>query len=204
MLLERCLELLNIYYSYQVFNENSSSLIFCDIDDPALVSLRLAVIGESLVGHQLFILNRLLRDVPKFQTILFAKIKPHKLYDAFVDQYNIARSERPPTQESRRGILSRVLLLEAYRAEHQFRYLLAPIWQWCSYACSCLEDQSIWTDLHRSAIGAFIYSTFNKDDLPLSGTSILEPFLRALNREEILDACLKVGCLPSLLNAAVS
>jgi hypothetical protein len=185
-----------VYYSYQVFNVPSSDLKLCDIDDPAAISYSFAVLGELLM-HQGTMLRQLLRDVPKFRTLVFQKLEPGHQRFSILEQYTNARKKRPQLMQERRDILSRQLLLEAYRADHQWNYFCAPIWEWCigNFAVKGLREE---------AFVCFSHSTASLTASLMFGSSALEPLLRVLiNSDEALSAWLAIGGVLSLINGAV-
>jgi hypothetical protein len=199
-LLRKVHSLLNVYYSYQVFNETSPLLRLCDIEDPAFLSLQLLRLGISLKSMHV-ILHRLVREVPEFMSVVFLEPVADKRdsnHQFVMNQFRKALGDRPQMKERRR-ILFGQNLLEAYRARHQWNYLMTPVWEWL------LDPDNKFLNLYESATAIFHANTVSHEALFLCGTSALEPLYNylALSKEN-LEFFIKAGGLPCLVTGAVS
>jgi hypothetical protein len=147
--------------------------------------------------NQNTILRQLLRHVPKFQAVVFQRIGPCAQRLSIFDQYLNARLNRPQLMKDRRDILSQQLLLEAYRADHQWNYFCAPIWEWS------INNFGL-KGLREEAFLSFNHSTGSLLGFLMCGHSALEPLLRLLIKsKELMDTWISIGGVLSLLNGAV-
>jgi hypothetical protein len=202
--MKRIQELLKIYYLYQVFHvdDDLAEIQYCDMEEPAIISYYLALIGQSLISHPINIVN-LVSNVNDFHAIAFG-MKDSQLsalawqQSHILDEYVKHRKKRP-IPEDRDMRLTGQLYLESFRAQHHWYHFLAPVWMWYSEQISGAAAKYA-----TKARRLLIVNTCCVDAFVLSGDSVLRVIASRKTKEDWIGTWLHDGGLTSFVLGAVS
>lgn len=140
-------------------------------------------------------------EVEEFRDLVFEEYDVGKELLELTLEYDNARVKRPIMKE-RKQVLSRQLLREAYRAPHQWHFVIAPIWEWCVWELGASSEHA-W--MAEKAMIRLYESTAECDAYRVPSISVYEHLYHIIypSDAQVLKIHVLGGGISCLANAAV-
>lgn len=151
----RVKKLLHIYYSYQIFGEDSPDIKYCDLPSREFATYSLFNFGKGIATVPA-IMPRIMSQFPAFVEFVFSIQETHPRCQSIIERYHHYRENRPERKE-RKKLYRDLVYLQLYQVTHHLLYFLTPIWIRLSMP-TLFSQESEWT-VDRSKLSKRAMST---------------------------------------------
>lgn len=169
----------------------------------------MCLVGKSLAMNE-YTLAVILADVPDFSTIIFtpAEERYEKRCVQILERYIHCRGDGLSPAERNEASFNRTYV-QAYRAHHQFLYLLSPVWI-CIVTSGRVDESRFSEKLIMDSTRMLVDNSTSIEKFILQGSSVLQSLMQVCD-EGLLDAIkhppatywIKYGAFPAFLMATV-